>query len=145
MRLFTLSSSARVALSRACGCSKVAPAISSSQGVVAKSFSSLPSLRPTLQPRLNTVFRSSILANPAPTVITSPADSATLDIVPKSAITSNPALFGVQIRCGPRPTMARTSRLVRKRRHGFLSRIQTRTGRRTLQRRKSKGRKMLSN
>ncbi|KAK7953850.1 hypothetical protein PG988_014544 [Apiospora saccharicola] len=67
-----------------------------------------------------------------------------LDIVPKTAISSSPIFGGVQIRCGPRPTMATTSRLVRKRRHGFLSRIRSRNGRRTLQRRKSKSRHVLS-
>ncbi|KAJ4306408.1 hypothetical protein N0V88_001209 [Collariella sp. IMI 366227] len=36
------------------------------------------------------------------------------------------------------------SRLVQKRRHGFLSRVKTQTGRKTLMRRRAKGRKRLS-
>lgn len=70
------------------------------------------------------------------------------DVVPRTAITSHPALAGAgsQIRCGPRRhmNMNRPSRLIRMRRHGFLSRIRTKTGRKMLQRRKTKGRKMLS-
>ncbi|KAK8034520.1 ribosomal protein L34 [Apiospora rasikravindrae] len=84
----------------------------------------------------------------APPVPTAAAPSTTgesiLDIVPKTAISASPIFGGVQIRCGPRPTMATSSRLIRKRRHGFLSRIRSRNGRRTLQRRKSKSRHVLS-
>lgn len=74
--------------------------------------------------------------------------TAIADVVPRTAVTSHPALAGAgsQIRCGPRRymNMNRPSRLIRMRRHGFLSRIRTKTGRKMLQRRKTKGRKMLS-
>ncbi|KAI2608653.1 uncharacterized protein GGS25DRAFT_491135 [Hypoxylon fragiforme] len=113
-----------------------------------RAFSSLPGLRPTILAPSHThggVFRSPNSSNllltsfaPTPT-----SGGCTLDLVPKTAITAHPALG--QIRCGPRPTMARSSRLVRKRRHGFLSRIRSHKGRRTLQRRRDKKRSILSN
>ncbi|KAI0124236.1 ribosomal protein L34 [Xylariales sp. AK1849] len=138
--------SARTALSRAASCVK---AISQTQGLVTRrAFTSLPTLRPTLIPRSGTIFRSSTPSaslSPSTSTTLSSTSSETLDIVLKTAISTNPAFGALQIRCGPRPTMARSSRLVRKRRHGFLSRIQTRTGRRTLQRRRTKGRHILSN
>ncbi|KAI0428494.1 hypothetical protein F5Y09DRAFT_286228 [Xylaria sp. FL1042] len=143
------SSAARAALSRACS------SITSTQTLVTKrTFSSLPHLRPSILASNGTVFRpcnsGNALLSRLPTTTASPAGvtnapEGLLDIVPKSTITAHPALAGPQqIRCGPRPTMARTSRLVRKRRHGFLSRIRTRNGRNTLQRRKNKKRSVLS-
>ncbi|RKF83588.1 hypothetical protein GcC1_001014 [Golovinomyces cichoracearum] len=65
----------------------------------------------------------------------------TSDILPR--ITSHPAFSAVQIRCGPRNTF-NPSHFVRKRRHGFLSRINTRKGRMTIGRRKAKKRSTLS-
>ncbi|TQS37029.1 hypothetical protein Golomagni_02510 [Golovinomyces magnicellulatus] len=65
----------------------------------------------------------------------------TCDILPR--ITSHPAFSAVQIRCGPRNTF-NPSHFVRKRRHGFLSRIGTRKGRMTIGRRKAKKRSTLS-
>ncbi|KAI1430457.1 hypothetical protein GGR50DRAFT_690440 [Xylaria sp. CBS 124048] len=122
--------------------------------VTKRTFSSLPHLRPSIFPSNGTVFRPSnggtSLPFRIPATMTFPASIAkgsegVLDIVPKSAITTHPALAGPQqIRCGPRPTMATSSRLVRKRRHGFLSRLRTRNGRKTLQRRKDKKRSSLS-
>ncbi|TRX96220.1 hypothetical protein FHL15_002944 [Xylaria flabelliformis] len=119
-----------------------------------RTFSSLPHLRPSIVAPNGNVFRpcnsGNTLLSRLPPTITLPAGitnapEGVLDIVPKSAITAHPALAGPQqIRCGPRPTMARTSRLVRKRRHGFLSRIRTRNGRKTLQHRKDKKRTYLS-
>ncbi|KAI1827886.1 hypothetical protein F4861DRAFT_293557 [Xylaria intraflava] len=119
-----------------------------------RNFSSLPRLRPSILPSNSAVFRpcnsGTSLLSRLPTTTTSPVGIANvpegvLDIIPKSAITAHPALSGPQqIRCGPRPTLARSSRLIRKRRHGFLSRIKTRNGRKTLQRRKDKKRSVLS-
>ncbi|KAK7755157.1 hypothetical protein SLS62_002972 [Diatrype stigma] len=110
-------------------------------------------LRPSILPTTttSTVFRSArgdLLSQiaPAPSSASSPGaiGSEVLDLVPKTAITAHPAFAGMQIRCGPRPTMARPSRLVRKRRHGFLSRLRTKNGRKTLQRRKDKKRSIES-
>ncbi|KAK8136426.1 hypothetical protein PG984_004366 [Apiospora sp. TS-2023a] len=113
-----------------------------------RTFTSLPSLRPSLPAARQTIFRASQpTCAPVPSAAAagpSSSGDSVLDIVPKIAISSSPIFGGVQIRCGPRPTMATTSRLVRKRRHGFLSRIRSRNGRRTLQRRKSKSRHVLS-
>ncbi|KAI1816714.1 hypothetical protein GGS20DRAFT_536638 [Poronia punctata] len=110
-----------------------------------RTFSSLPTLRPTILNRTPNFRPSNIQLSRLPTTTTTTSEGITVDIIPKSSITSNPALAGPQqIRCGPRPTMARTSRLVRKRRHGFLSRIRTRNGQKTLQRRREKKRSVMS-
>ncbi|KAI2621566.1 hypothetical protein GGS21DRAFT_494605 [Xylaria nigripes] len=144
------SPAARAAFSRTC------QRIATTQTTLAakRTFSLLTCLRPSILPPNGTVFRSSnsgtSLLSRLPTTTTFPvgiagAPEGVLDIVPKSAITAHPALAGPQqIRCGPRPTMARSSRLVRKRRHGFLSRIKTRNGQKTLQRRRDKKRMYLS-
>ncbi|KAI1126395.1 hypothetical protein F5Y10DRAFT_267169 [Nemania abortiva] len=121
-----------------------------------RTFSSLPRLRPSILSSNGAVFRpcnsgNTLLsrlpptaASASPTGITS-AHEGVVDVVPRTSITAHPALAGPQqIRCGPRPTMARSSRLIRKRRHGFLSRIRTRNGQRTLQRRKDKKRSVMS-
>ncbi|KAI2629078.1 hypothetical protein GGS26DRAFT_559473 [Hypomontagnella submonticulosa] len=115
-----------------------------------RTFSSLPSLRPTVLASNGSVFRTStpssggLLNSFTPTP--SSTSGITLDLVPKTSMTAHPALAGcgAQIRCGPRATMARSSRLVRKRRHGFLSRVRSRNGRKTLQRRRDKKRSTLS-
>ncbi|KAI0851604.1 hypothetical protein F5Y00DRAFT_230222 [Daldinia vernicosa] len=116
-----------------------------------RQFSSLPTLRPTLRASPGSIFRSptstsnSLLQSFAPQP-SAGAGAATADLVPKTSLTAHPSLSGAaQVRFGPRPTMARTSRLVRKRRHGFLSRVRSHNGRKTLQRRKEKKRSMLSN
>ncbi|KAF2034784.1 hypothetical protein EK21DRAFT_55867 [Setomelanomma holmii] len=67
--------------------------------------------------------------------------SETLDLAGK--ISAHPGLGSMQIRCGPRDTY-NPSHLVRKRRHGFLSRIRTKKGRKLLMRRLKKGRWNLS-
>ncbi|OTB13665.1 hypothetical protein K445DRAFT_319884 [Daldinia sp. EC12] len=147
MRSFALA-----ALPRARGASKnvLTTASASIQSLsMRRAFSSLPTLRPTIQASTSSVFRSPNPNNgllqsfaPQPTGATG---GATLDLVPKTSLTAHPSLSGAaQVRFGPRPTMARSSRLVRKRRHGFLSRVRTHNGRKTLQRRKEKKRSVLS-
>ncbi|KAK1977151.1 ribosomal protein L34 [Colletotrichum cereale] len=99
-------------------------------------FSSLPSLRPSITP-LTSAFR-----RPTATPFTpSTADAA--DVVPTSAITEHPAMGAMQIRCGPRNTMNRNTRLIQKRRHGFISRMKSKDGRKIVARRRAKGRKKL--
>ncbi|KAL2130997.1 hypothetical protein VTI74DRAFT_5679 [Chaetomium olivicolor] len=124
---------------------------STSKPAGARAFSHLPTLRPSLAPS-QSIFRapSQTLQSNAPTTVTAghatTTGETTLDLLSKSAITAHPALAGCasQIRCGPRPTMSNASRLIQKRRHGFLSRVKTQTGRKTLMRRRVKGRKRLS-
>lgn len=96
-----------------------------------RTFTSITPLRPTLSP---SAFK------PTSSVVAS-SEVVPLDLLPK--ISTHPALSTTQVRCGPRNTFS-PSHFVRKRRHGFLSRIKTRKGRATLQRRKSKRRSTLS-
>ena len=96
-----------------------------------RAFTSITPLRPTLSP---SAFKPS-----SSTIVT--LEAAPLDLLPK--ISTHPALSTTQVRCGPRNTFS-PSHFVRKRRHGFLSRVKTRKGRATLQRRKSKKRSTLS-
>ena len=105
-----------------------------------RTFTSLrgPS-RPTIFPS-SSVFRPS-LAISSPATATQSGVEGTLDLLPK--ISTHPALGATQIRCGPRNTFS-PSHFVRKRRHGFLSRIRTRKGRATLARRRAKKRTTLS-
>ncbi|KAI1154310.1 hypothetical protein F4825DRAFT_412166 [Nemania diffusa] len=145
------SPSARTALSRAC---KSVTAATQTLATTTRAFSSIPHLRPSILASNGTVFRpcnsgNTLLSRLPPTTTLTAGVTGTLegvlDIVPRSAITAHPALAGPQqVRCGPRPTMATTSRLVRKRRHGFLSRLRTRNGRKTLQRRREKKRSVMS-
>ncbi|KIN03784.1 hypothetical protein OIDMADRAFT_158610 [Oidiodendron maius Zn] len=102
-----------------------------------RTFTSLATRRPT-------IFHFSI--NPSlsisPSLVSTDVSAETsLDIFPK--ISRHPALSSTQIRCGPRNTFS-PSHFVRKRRHGFLSRIRTRKGRATLERRRAKKRGTLS-
>ncbi|RAL68091.1 hypothetical protein DID88_008809 [Monilinia fructigena] len=103
----------------------------SSSLLAKRTFTSITPLRPTLSP---SAFK------PTSSVVVS-SEAAPLDLLPK--ISTHPALSTTQVRCGPRNTFS-PSHFVRKRRHGFLSRIRTRKGRATLQRRKSKKRSTLS-
>ncbi|ROT43220.1 hypothetical protein SODALDRAFT_336659 [Sodiomyces alkalinus F11] len=106
-------------------------------------FSSFVPLRPTLSARPTVFARPTASpfapAFPTPT-ITDTTSSITADLVPKTSITAHPALALSQIRCGPRNTMNRNTRLIQKRRHGFVSRMKTKSGRKIIKRRKAKGR-----
>ncbi|OCK82764.1 hypothetical protein K432DRAFT_323694 [Lepidopterella palustris CBS 459.81] len=80
---------------------------------------------------------------PSPTTPSLPicADGTLLDLVPR--LSAHPALRSLQLRNGPRDTYNPSHR-VRKRRHGFLARLRSRTGRKVLLRRKLKGRVALT-
>ncbi|KAL7893779.1 tRNA synthetases class I (M) domain-containing protein [Trichoderma sp. TUCIM 5745] len=105
-----------------------------------RTFSCLSPLRPTL----TSTFRpnNSFTPSPTATATASPAETTTADVVPKTALSMHPSLQGaMQLRFGPRNTMNGHTRLVQKRRHGWLKRTRSKTGRRILQRRKLKGRR----
>lgn len=102
---------------------------------VRRKFTTITPLRPTLSS-----FRpasSPILSSLPSAAAAEPA----ADLLPK--ISTHPGLAGIQVRCGPRDTYD-PSHFVRKRRHGFLSRVKTRKGRNLLTRRRVKQRKNLS-
>jgi large subunit ribosomal protein L34 len=106
---------------------------SPSSNTVYRTFTSflMPSRRPTIFPlRTSPSLPTNVIVG-----------EEALDLQPK--ISTHPALGSIQVRCGPRNTF-NPSHFVRKRRHGFLSRIRTRKGRATLKRRRAKGRSTLS-
>lgn len=103
-----------------------------------RTFTTLVPLRPSLTP-MNGAIRRTVL----PSAFT-PSTGASADIVPSSAISAHPAMGDMQIRCGPRNTMNGHTRLVQKRRHGFLVRKRSKTGRKILLRRKIKGRRHIA-
>lgn len=115
--------------------------------VTNRSRSSIPSTARSislLAPRRPVLPSSSLAATlPTPGSTGAPAipSADALDLASK--ISSHPALGSIQIRCGPRDTY-NPSHFVRKRRHGFLSRIRTKKGRKLLMRRVKKGRWNLS-
>ncbi|KAF3358328.1 hypothetical protein VdG1_05404 [Verticillium dahliae VDG1] len=74
----------------------------------------------------------------SPATAAQTVDGVAADLVPRSSITAHPALS--QIRCGPRNTMNGNSRLIQKRRHGYVSRMKTKDGRKIVRRRRIKGR-----
>lgn len=100
-----------------------------------RTFTSITPRRPVLSSTsFNPTFSNASIPEPSAAV-------APLDLMPKISV--HPALEAMQVRCGPRNTFD-PSHFVRKRRHGFLSRLRTRKGRNTLQRRRSKKRSTLS-
>ncbi|KAF4471908.1 ribosomal L34 mitochondrial [Fusarium albosuccineum] len=103
-----------------------------------RTFTTLVPLRPSLTPSTGAIRRTVL-----PSSFT-PSTAASADLVPASAISAHPALGDLQIRCGPRNTMNGHTRLIQKRRHGFLYRTRSRTGRKILWRRKVKGRKNIA-
>ncbi|RSL92747.1 hypothetical protein CEP52_013653 [Fusarium oligoseptatum] len=101
-----------------------------------RTFTTFVPLRPSLTP--STIRRTLLPSSFTPSTATS------ADLVPSTAISAHPAMGDMQIRCGPRNTMNGATRLVQKRRHGFLYRTRSRTGRKILWRRKLKGRKNIA-
>ncbi|TQS31407.1 hypothetical protein Golomagni_08311 [Golovinomyces magnicellulatus] len=100
-----------------------------------RTFTSLAPHRPSLTPLR--------ITSPA-TATAAPSLSAEFDLVAKDAVSSHPSLMTQQLRFGPRNTMNGHTRLVQKRRHGFLYRMRSRTGRMILRRRKLKGRRSVA-
>lgn len=108
---------------------------------ITRSFTTLSPLRPSLTP-LRRPGPFTAVPSTAPTTATT--DGTVADLVSQSAVSSHPALAGQGLRFGPRNTMNGHTRLVQKRRHGFLYRMRSRTGRKILLRRRIKGRKQLA-
>jgi large subunit ribosomal protein L34 len=115
------------------------PQLTSSRSSIqsARSISLLAPRRPVLPPS----SYASTMPTPGSTTAPVIPSAGALDLASK--ISAHPALGSMQIRCGPRDTF-NPSHLVRKRRHGFLSRIRTKKGRKLLMRRLKKGRWNLS-
>ncbi|KAH0497948.1 hypothetical protein TgHK011_005229 [Trichoderma gracile] len=114
----------------------LAPRIALSQ----RTYTCLSPLRPTLTSTFRPTTATSFRPSPT-TATTSSSEASVADVVPSAAVSAHPALQGMQLRFGPRNTMNGHTRLVQKRRHGWLKRTRSKTGRRILQRRKLKGRR----
>ncbi|KAG9239682.1 60S ribosomal protein-like protein L34 [Amylocarpus encephaloides] len=118
--------------------------VKTARNVVAQmTFASFTPLRPTIFPSAFTSSLRSPLA-PPPSSTSAAATEAQLDlnILPFKP-TTHPAMEAMQIRCAPRNTF-NPSHFVRKRRHGFLARLRSRTGRMIIKRRRAKRRSTLS-
>ncbi|KAF2112422.1 ribosomal protein L34-domain-containing protein [Lophiotrema nucula] len=107
----------------------------------ARGISILSPRRPVLPSSTSSTPTLAVPGAISPSTATTSLSSETPDLL--SRISSHPGLAGIQIRCGPRDTF-NPSHFVRKRRHGWLSRIRTKKGRKTLMRRIKKGRWNLS-
>ncbi|KAH6673186.1 60S ribosomal protein-like protein L34 [Halenospora varia] len=120
--------------------SSIAPRIV--QDVVAKrTFTSLTPLRPSIFP---SAFRQTSQTTQSALQSSQLAEGVQIDLaLAPFKMSMHPAMASMQVRCAPRNTF-NPSHFVRKRRHGFLSRLRSRTGRMTLQRRKAKRRSTLS-
>ncbi|KAK0383715.1 hypothetical protein NLU13_9626 [Sarocladium strictum] len=103
-----------------------------------RTFTTFTPLRPTLSSSPSLAIRPNL------TSFTPPAASCSADLVPKTAISAHPALCDMQVRCGPRNTMNGHTRLIQKRRSGFLARMRSKTGRKILMRRRVKNRKRMA-
>ncbi|KAK7536727.1 ribosomal protein L34-domain-containing protein [Phyllosticta citricarpa] len=101
----------------------------------ARSISIISLRRPQILSATATSFPQS---TPTSAAVAAPE---TPDVMPK--LSTHPAVLATQVRCGPRDTY-NPSNIKRKRKHGFLSRIRTRKGRKMLARRKAKGRTNMS-
>ncbi|KAM0328517.1 hypothetical protein ACHAQA_004924 [Verticillium albo-atrum] len=106
-----------------------------------RAFSSFTPVRPILAARPTVFTRPTTLPfapSASPAAATQTIDGMAADLVSRTSITAHPALS--QIRCGPRNTMNGNTRLVHKRRHGYVSRMKTKDGRKIVRRRRMKGR-----
>ncbi|KAK7532208.1 mitochondrial 54S ribosomal protein bL34m [Phyllosticta citribraziliensis] len=124
---------ARPALAQLSAASASRPSFSAVQQ--ARSISIISLRRPQI---LSATATSIPQPTPASAAVAAPD---TPDVMPK--LSTHPAVLATQVRCGPRDTY-NPSNLKRKRKHGFLSRIRTRKGRKMIARRKSKGRLNMS-
>ncbi|SPO32155.1 related to 50S ribosomal protein L34 [Ustilago trichophora] len=71
--------------------------------------------------------------------------SPILSLLSSSSVAANtPSPSGQQVRCVTYGSEYQPSQRIRKRRHGFLARIKTRNGRKTIMRRKFRGKAKLS-
>ncbi|KAG6041145.1 hypothetical protein E4U41_005869 [Claviceps citrina] len=104
-----------------------------------RTFTTLSPIRPSLTPLRPANALLPAFAPPSGCVA-----AETADLVPRGAVSSHPALAALQVRFGPRNTMNGHTRLVQKRRHGFLCRMRSRTGRKIIWRRRLKGRTQLA-
>ncbi|KAH6636965.1 hypothetical protein F5144DRAFT_569275 [Chaetomium tenue] len=121
--------------------------LATTKPTIARSISHLPTLRPTLTTP-SPLFRAANAQRFTPTTMPETTTTTTgevADVLAKTAVTAHPALAGCasQIRCGPRPNMSGASRLIQKRRHGFLNRLRCKGGQKMISRRRAKGRKKL--
>ncbi|KAF1815675.1 hypothetical protein P152DRAFT_511791 [Eremomyces bilateralis CBS 781.70] len=91
-------------------------------------------------PSTSTSISTSLSPSPTPFTPLFTSSSTFLGTAPST----HPSLATQQLRHAPRNTMQRWTHFVRKRRHGFLSRLRTKNGRKTLARRRTKGRSTLS-
>ncbi|KAH8670243.1 hypothetical protein BGZ60DRAFT_31350 [Tricladium varicosporioides] len=110
--------------------------------VVKRTFTSFTPLRPSIFPSaFRTSTASQIQTSLQPSQL---AEGVQINLaLAPFKMSTHPAMESMQVRCAPRNTF-NPSHFVRKRRHGFLSRLRSRTGRMTLQRRKAKRRSTLS-
>ncbi|KJZ74991.1 hypothetical protein HIM_05477 [Hirsutella minnesotensis 3608] len=119
---------------------------SSVLSAVPRTFTTLSPLRPALTPLRQQLGASPFAPSSSNFVPTSSSLDVGLpasDLGPSCEISSHPALAGMQLRFAPRNTMNGHTRLVQKRRLGFLSRQRSRTGRKIIMRRRMKGRRVL--
>ncbi|PHH61795.1 hypothetical protein CDD81_7959 [Ophiocordyceps australis] len=91
-------------------------------------LSVLPPLRPSITPSVRQL----------------PFRALEADLVSHGALTTHPALASMQLRFSRRNTMNGATRLLQKRRSGFLARKRSKTGQNILKRRLKKGRKTLA-
>ncbi|CAG8979512.1 hypothetical protein HYALB_00004964 [Hymenoscyphus albidus] len=112
-------------------------------GASKRTFTNLTPRRPTIFPSTQRSFAPPTQSLPA-TATTTSHTGEILDVaILPYKMSGHEAMRGMQVRCAPRNTF-NPSHFVRKRRHGFLARLRSRTGRMILKRRRVKKRSTLS-